>query len=192
MLVAIGIVSVLALSLFNEDDTGRTEVPQNSYDFYIADFEKNILEDPEYLELNRYISYKEGATTTTITDGDYEYYGPVVAFFAEYIDSVIRADVDRYNSFFAPEYIKKNGKKDVFTMQQLYNIGLEYLGSDHITVDGASHVSHTVALEYMIRQNNGSFRNDMGSDATRTQIITLVERGADLQIYSVTTYAIAN
>ncbi len=192
ILTLIGAVSAVALALPDSKQEERQELPQYSYDFHVADFDRDILKDAEYLELNRYIAYTEGATTVLITDGDYEYYGPVVEFFAEYIDAVIHGDHVKYNSFFSDEYIAESGEKADFTMQQLYDINLIYYGNGNVEIDGERVASCEVALDYMIRQNNGSFRNDMGSDAIRRQFITLIEREGALEIYSVRTPVYAN
>ena len=192
ILVAFAICTAVILSLIDGADDRKEQVPKYSYDFFVPDFNKNIFADEGYLELNRYISYTEGATTTLIDDEDYAFYGPVVEFFAKYIDSVIQGDHERYNSFFSKEYIDANGKKDVFTMQQLYNIEIEYLGLRTIELDGKEYSLHEVALEYMIRQNNGTFRNDMGSDAIRRRAFQVIDRNGKLEILNMTTFYYAD
>ena len=139
IMLAFGVISSLFLYFIDLDVNKKEKSLQTDFDFHFADFDKNIFEDKEYLELNRDIAYKEGATTILITDGEYEKYGPVVAFFAEYIDSIIRGDHERYNTFFAEEYLDAHGKKDVFTMQQLYNIKLEYLMAREMELDGETY-----------------------------------------------------
>ena len=192
IMLAFGVISSLFLYFIDLDVNKKEKSLQTDFDFHFADFDKNIFEDKEYLELNRDIAYKEGATTILITDGEYEKYGPVVAFFAEYIDSIIRGDHERYNTFFAEEYLDAHGKKDVFTMQQLYNIKLEYLMAREMELDGETYLMYDVELEYMIRKNNGTFRNDMGSDAIRTQHIQLIDRDGKLEILTLFSFTIAH
>ncbi len=191
ILLAVGVLSALLLHFVDFDGDKREEIPQNSIDFYFVDYDKNIFEDEEYMELNRDIAYTEGATTMLITDGDYEKYGPVVEFFAELIDSIIHGDHERYNTFFAEEYLEANGKKDMFTMQQLYNIEVKYLGVRELKQDGFTYLLHEVDLEYMIRHNNGTFRNDMGSDAIRRQRFGVIERDGELEIFTLNTFVYA-
>ena len=190
IMLAFGVISSLFLYFIDLDGNKKEKSLQTDFDFHFADFDKNIFEDKEYLELNRDIAYKEGATTILITDGEYEKYGPIVAFFAEYIDSIIRGDHERYNTFFAEEYLDAHGKKDVFTMQQLYNIKLEYLMAREMELDGETYLMYDVELEYMIRKNNGTFRNDMGSDAIRTQHIQLIDRDGKLEILTLFSFTI--
>ena len=41
--------------------------------------------------------------------------------------------------------------------------------------DKDNYTKYNYRLEYMIRQNNGTFRTDVGSDATLVQYITVSE-----------------
>ena len=192
VLSALGAVSLLILKFVDFDGNKRAEVPQGSYDFYVADFNKDIFKDKGYTELSRDLFYTDGATTVIVEEEDFDKYDPIVRFFAEYIDAVIRGDSETYNSFFSKEFIDANGEKGPFTMQQLYNIRLENLGKRETETDGVKYRVYEVSLEYMIRQNNGSFRNDMGSDAIRRQLFRVIERNGKLEILSVSTFYLAD
>lgn len=192
ILAAVGGISLLLLKFVDFDGGKRTEVPQNSYDFYVADFDYDIFGDGEYMELSRELFYTEGATTVMVSEDDLGEYDPIVGFFARYTDTVIRGDYKAYNTFFAKEFIDANGEKGPFTMQQLYNIRLEYLGTREAELDGVRYPAYETSLEYMIRRNNGSFRNDMGSDAARPQRFLVIERDGKLEILSVSTSFLAN
>ncbi len=192
ILAAVGGISLLLLKFVDFDGGKRTEVPQNSYDFYVADFDYDIFGDSDYMELSRELFYTDGATTVMVNEDDLDEYHPIVGFFARYTDTVIRGDHKAYNAFFAKEFIEANGEKGTFTMQQLYNLRLEYLGSREVELDGAVYPAYDVSLEYMIRRNNGSFRNDMGSDAARPQRFLVIERNGKLEILSVSTSYLAN
>ena len=43
-------------------------------------------------------------------------------------------------------------------------------------------------VEYMIRQNNGTFRTDVGSDAIRKQGVVMTDREGELLIDAISSY----
>ena len=56
---------------------------------YEPDWDSNILEDPEYLDKNRYITYVDGGLSITIVDEDYSDYGEPVELLANYLNALI-------------------------------------------------------------------------------------------------------
>jgi hypothetical protein len=87
------------------------------------------------------------------------------------------------NQLFSKEYVEAGGKTKMdFTMQQLYNIRITYITSSSETIDGFTTESYDYWLEYMIRKNNGTFRNDMGSDCIKKEYVRVTDRNGILGI----------
>ncbi len=159
-----------------DKETYQKDKPQ--YNFYPANEEENIFEDEAYMELERDISYRFGPQTITIQDGNFEKYGPDLVFFSKYFDTVIRGDGEAYNKLFSASYFEKNEKKDDFTMQQLYDITVEKLNETK-TENG---MEYDYYVSYRIRRNNGTFRNDVDSDAIKRQLFHLVPEDGKIKI----------
>lgn len=146
------------------------------YDFAEEWLSADIYSDEAYMELDRAIYYKtiDGyELTVPITDDQYIHQSDEVQLLVDFVKAAIAGDEDAYNACFSPEYIAKSGAVAPFTMQKLYNI----LITDYRTASTvpAGYVSARVyGLRYMIKDNNGSLRRDIGSDAEREQYISVV------------------
>ena len=78
LLVVLALLNTLDFEkIFNDMFDKGVETPTYNYFFYEPDYETNILDDPEYLELDRTISYTEGAVTYKATDLD-KFFGTAV------------------------------------------------------------------------------------------------------------------
>lgn len=139
------------------------------------DYDFDIFTDEAYLDLDRSLHFSDdGGTSTAILTDDNSYNSAhrTARFFREYFSSVIMGDSDKYNSLFTDAYIKKNGAKDRFTMQMIYDmeaILLRYEDCD----DGTT--LYEFEVRYAIRRNNGTFRDDLDSGVTRPQLYVLSE-----------------
>ena len=189
LLCAFLIVSYSAIGLLEALRAQEDEDYTTSYIFYPSDYEKDIFSDPEYLDLNRYITVVDGPLAITVTDGDFLSHGEVVVFLAEkYIDSIIKGDAERYNSCFSEKYYENNKPLEQFTMQQLYNITLTLEDTEKIENGDEEYMLYGYRVEYMIHCNNGSFRYDMHSDSFRPQYLVISDRGGEYLIDQVITF----
>ena len=154
-----------------QDDTGTRE----PIFFFNPDYDFDIFTDEAYLDLDRSLHFSDdGGTSTAILtdDNSYNSVHRTARFFKEYFDSVIMGDYEKYNSLFTDEYLKKNGAKDRFTMQMIYNMEAVLLRSeDHD--DGTT--LYEFEVRYAIRRNNGTFRDDLDSGVTRPQLYVIRE-----------------
>lgn len=183
------IVSYSALSLMETFMVQKNEDYSSSYIFYPSDYGKDIFSDPEYLDLNRYITVVDGPISVTVTDGDYLSHGEVVAFLAEkYIDSIIKGDAETYNSCFSEKYYQNNEPLERFTMQQLHNITLTLEDTGKIEDGEGEYMLYGYRVEYMIHCNNGSFRYDLHSDSIRPQYLVISDRTGEYLIDQVITF----
>lgn len=179
-------VGYAAMQLIDFDSLGAvssTEKHPNTIIFFTPNYDEDIYEDAVYLGLDRniYIYDASVGLKESLEPEDYEVYGESVQLMADFVNSIIAGDVERYNSFFADdEYYKES-----FTKQKLYNIVITTYGSEEITDGDETWTQYEFALEYMIRQNNGTLRLDLESDACRAQYITVSDRSGELLITSI-------
>jgi len=159
----------------------KTEAPSNtsmysdkivSYTFYPTDYNLDVTADEVYMGLDRYVYFKNGNETIAITDGDYAAYNPAVEFFGTYFETVIAGDAETYNTFFSDLYYETNKPYVQFAPQMLYDIRIEMLSNDPQN-DGT--VLYAFNVEYKIHRNDGTFRNDIDSDAAKKLYFELYE-----------------
>ena len=135
--------------------------------------------------LNRYLYYTNGPETIAVTDGDYAQYGATVAFFGQYFETVIAGDTDTYNTYFTEHYYETNAPHERFAPQMLYNLNVtklwEELEDDTVT-------RYAFDVTYMIHRNDGTFRNDIDSDSSKTLYFELVEENDVVKIDRITYY----
>ena len=160
-----------------------------TYLFYEADYEKNILEDENYLELDRTVRFTnpDNGITYAIENGNMDEVPTImheyVGLICDFVEYAILGDSEQLNKLFSQEYIDAGGKTKLdFTMQQLYNIKITYVTYSSEIVEGITVESYDYWLEYMIRQNNGTFRNDMESDCIKKEYIRVTNRDGVLGI----------
>ena len=160
--------------------------------FYPADYEEDITTDLEYMGLIRDISlkYSNSDLTISLSPDDYDAHGEIVFFMTELINSIIDGDVKKYNESFSPEYFKDSLPKKSFTPQKLYG-GSDTLGIRitivseeelHDPQTGIVYNKYQTKLEYMIFKNNGTFRDDVGSDGMRPVHYTVSNKSGKLLI----------
>ena len=150
----------------------KNETPKNHDVFlYEPDYDEDIFENTEYMSLDRFITYTDGAVTVrAVDDDDLKSAGKYAVFFGEYFDAVINGDAEKYVSFFTEKYNDKNGRKSKFTMQKIYGIDIRKLSE---TEDGELRTA-VFEVRYAIFENNGTFRDDVASDTVRPQIYEII------------------
>lgn len=140
--------------------------------FYPVDFDIDITADNTYMGLNRYVHYTKGAETHGITDGNYAKYGPVVEFFGVYFSTIINGSTSTYNTYFTDNYYKTNTPYEPFPPQMLYDIHIEELSA---TENENKTITYAFDVSYKIHKNTGTFRNDIGSDASKVLYYELIQ-----------------
>ncbi len=193
IIIAMLIITVIGIVCMNEDDNTQQEfissyvyeyeVEHPSYIFYTPDYSADITQDEDYLKQIPYIYYTSGGITECITDENYSDYGPLVEFFGKYFDSLKSGDTDTYMSLHSDRYFSNNFKPYQISPQRLYNINIELIATaitddpDYGEVEKA-----IIKTSYMIMKNDGTFRNDIGSDASRIQYLEVVHKNNDIFI----------
>lgn len=176
------ILIFFGVSRFISNSRGGDETQPNNYRFDYANYDENIFLDKEYMSYDRSIYYTGVNTYMTVTidrkhmDDVSEIYREPVLFLMDYIDAMINGDVTEYNACHAPEYYTGGRKpKENFTMQKLYSITLISVDNWYDDSDSTAKRYYNIGIEYMIKNNNGTLRNDMGSDAIRRKYLTIKE-----------------
>ena len=142
-----------------------------SYVFYPTDFDLDVTKDEWYMGLNREIYYKSGPVSYAISPADAEA-SPVLGFVVKYFDTVIAGDTETYNTFFTENYYKSNKPYVQFAPQMIYNIEVE---ERSFVQNNDGTTTHGYYVTYMIYRNDGTFRNDIESDAAKTLYYELIE-----------------
>lgn len=193
------VVSVAGLFFLNTGDLSfnfgfpKKETEQTVYDgkgqhrlsLYDPDWESDIFENQAWLDKNRYITYTENGMSLTLVDNDYASCGKPVVMFGAYVDALMHGDAEEVNSFYTDSYFETHERFEKITMQKLYNIEVEYVSEKYDVFDGRNVVKYVYKFTYMIMENDGTFRNDLISDAMRPQYYTLIEDGDDIRISDV-------
>lgn len=162
----------------SDNDTSETTIRPL---LAIPNWDEDIYEDEEWLDQNRYITYIDGGVAVTITDGIYDGYGICVEFMALYFEALMQGNAEALCGFYADEYFASNYRWDEFTMQKVYDIKLERISA----FDSADKTAYVYKVSYKIMKNDGTFRNDVKSDAERPQFYTIVDNGREIKITDV-------
>ncbi len=183
------LVGILVVTLLGAVSFALTEMPQlfggnegkttsmysdeiKSYIFYPINEDLDVTKDRVYMELDRYVYFKTGRETMAITDGNYAKHGSVASFFGTYFEAVVAGDGETYNTFFTDNYYKSNKSLTDFPPQMLYDILVEQLS---LTENEDKTITYACNVSYKIHRNTGTFRNDIGSNASRTLYFELIE-----------------
>lgn len=194
ILALLALMFVLITVLENWLASKQNEQPihgtQQTIIFHTPNYDEDITKDSHYMGLDRQIYYADLSTGVTISlsEATYAEQGEAVEMLCHMIESIIAGDHETYNTFFSDDYLAREGEKDMFTAQKLYNITITLLSSEEITENGLTYDQYTFSLEYMICQNNGTFRTDIGSDASRKQAVVVTDRSGEMLIDVISGY----
>ncbi len=184
---AVGIISGVLLALepyaqkaFNE--TLGMYGSDGSYSYYKPDYNLDVTSVPEYMELNRLIYFKKGGERYAIDEDEKK--SPDIEFFFDYFDAAINGRYKEYNDMFTENYYKSNEPYISFAPQMIYDITIEKLSEKY--ENGRTNYAYNVT--YRIYKNNGTFRNDIGSDSAKTLYFVLVEENGEVKIDMINYY----
>lgn len=184
VLIFVDPAAISALLKKGDDPTLPMYSPEKqSYSFYKPNYELDVTSVPEYMDLDRYLYYSVGNDSVAITDGNYAKYGEAVEFFGEYFNTVISGDTDKYNTLFTDRYYETNEMHGLFAPQMIYGITVELL-SRNAKENGE--VTYAFNVSYKIYRNDGTFRNDIPSDASKTLYFELVSSNGRVKIDRIT------
>ena len=180
LLVAFLTVLILltpALLLLGSNDGGDDNGGRAEIEFADPLLSVDIYTDEDYMDLDRRIYYTlvDGyETTVPIPEGEEIHYSTEVRLLVRLINAAIAGDTDTYNACFSKEYIETSGEFAPFTMQKLYDISIVDYTYSAVAPSGYTSV-RVYGLRYKIKDNNGSLRDDIGSDGEIEQRVSVVK-----------------
>lgn len=176
-LVVFAVVAVPLISMLDKwDQAEKEEAVETRKDstiiFYEPDWELDIMKDPGYLSMNRTIYYSDAqyGLTEALDEKNKDDYGPAVQVLIRMIECIIAGDADGYNQLLSTNYLENHDPEPPFTMQQVYDIKLTKIKETNMT---AGYTQYEFEVEYRIRHNNGTFRNDIDEGESRKQYFVL-------------------
>ncbi len=187
MVIAIPLIQVIDGQL-NDNDESRPVVPDkpDSVIFYTPDYNADILKDKDYLDLDRSFRLKQGLSTTTIDPQKLNSYSPAVKVLYQLVNAVIAGDAETYNSLFSKRYFNDESNppaEDPFTMQRVYDIVITKIRERSVSdEESGKYIEYIYEVEYKINRNDGTYRTDIGHDASRSQYFQLTDRDGQVQI----------
>ncbi len=132
----------------------------------------DIMEYEEYLELDRRIFYnnESNGEKKDIPKNEYYMYGEEFEVACHVIETLISGDVDAYNGYMGRQELKRSW----FSQQQVYDIEITPYSEKLIERDNGTKYNECVfVVKYKIHENNGSYRNTVGSDQIRQQYFVI-------------------
>ena len=163
---------------------GKGEQEKAPITFYSLDDPWNSPDNPEYLEMDRrlFVHNPFEGTTYSVEESQLPEEDEVVSFFYYYFQAIMQGDVEAFHAMYASDYQGADGYElpETFSSQMVYDMTL------YPQTDGGTVVSYR--LDYRIYRNNGTLRNDVGSDTIRPLIFVLTEEEGELKIQSVIPY----
>lgn len=184
MIAALILMPVLDRAINGTEDEEATTVRYNTVIYFDPDYDYDIMQDQEYLGLDRYIYYKDIRTGETIIlmEDEIKNYGPAMVTLKAMIDAIIMGDHETYNALFSSNYFAVEGREPEppFTMQQVYDILITRVDVQDIASDElGNYTQYDYTVEYKIHKNNGTFRTDLGHDDSRKQYFVLSDSTGD-------------
>lgn len=156
------------------DPSELSETKEEGFDIFKYD---------EYLECNRVVMLKDrnSGVSQSIDDNTYKSQGEGVAIVYEMLQAIMAGDAEAYNSIVAESV----GHYEGFTQQQLYEMIITRESQETVQGNNGSYYEYVFTVEYKIRENNGSFKNNLPSDTSRPFTVVVNNSSGDMQIVSI-------
>lgn len=184
--------AITAIVNANSDDTA----PSRPIFFYMADWEKDVMKDEKYLALDRNVYFYDTRRNEKISISDEnsadvsQDYKAGVELLRKYVRYAINGNHTAMNKLFSDAYFAAGyDAKEAFTMQQIYDICITNIRLSATEENGKTYQSYEFWLEYRIRENNGTFRNDVGSDGAKPEMFIITDRNGDVKIDAIIPYS---
>ncbi len=186
-IVAIPLINLIDKRLNGEEESRPVKPDKpDSVIFFTPDYEVNILEDPDYLELDRSFRLTQGLSTTTIDTAKINSYSPAIKVLYELVNALIMGDAEAYNSLFSERYYQDEKNPPIeepFTMQRIYEIVIIKHRERSVTdEESGKYNEYIYEVEYKISRNDGTYRTDIGHDSARSQYFQLTDREGTVRI----------
>jgi hypothetical protein len=171
--VAIPLIRILDGLQNGENEEETKKLPPSSIIFATPDYEYDIMQDNDYLQLDRRIYHCGSGMTDVLTDKNISGYGAGAVVLRAYINAVIAGDADTLNTLFSENYFANHEAEPPFTMQRLYDIKLTKVSETLVAGEKGKYTQYEFEVEYKIRLNDGTYRTDIGHDESKKQYFVL-------------------
>jgi hypothetical protein len=179
VLLLIAAVIPLVTELFEDD---YDDVSYNPMAFYEVDYNFDVRNDVLYQKLNRNVKYNRYGNERVLSESNVNDISPSAVLFFNYFNCIINGNSESYPSFFT-EKCKNDEKFDLperFTTQGLYDMNVNFHSASRKEGEEDT-VLEIYEVSYRIFKNNGSFRNDILPDETRTLVFEIeIKNGSAL------------
>lgn len=152
--------------------------------FYPADYSVDPYADPKYMLQIRDVYFVEGNTGVLVTDETRDTIRNTASFFERYFKLAIEGKFEEFQELFDKSLY--NGLKipEKFTSQKIYDIEVEFYQEVSDSANEKVKYEYYI-VRYKIMYNNGTFRDDVGSDETRPLMYTIKKQGDTSQIIGI-------
>lgn len=192
VLVLLNLIPFDKLSDKVTETTAPPPVTVNPLFFKEPVYDEDFTLDSDYMDLDRRLNFTSLTGETFSVMDDAELYGDVCALFEQFRTAVTEGDCDAYNDLFTDEYIEKKGSAS-FAPQKLYNLRVAMLSSQLLSEGDSNglYQGATVSyckVEYCIKDNNGTFRNDFYRNGdSKAQIFEILDYKGKIKISQIST-----
>lgn len=158
--VAVILVSVLLIVKALQEKNSAFSLPDS---YFYPTHQGDIFEYDDYLQKRPDVIFfcedpdGIGRTTDNLEDFPRE-----ALYLRDFLQIMMRADIDAYNNCFNEIYYKNHQKQVAFSQQMIYEAEIRY-ASEEETANGERTVIYYLC--YKLYENDGSLRRDVGSDA---------------------------
>ena len=183
--VLVFITAALLFLLRDEDEKKPYVPPRADAEFAPIDWSGDVWSDQQYIdEYDRDVYYRDASSILhLLSDDDYERCGDEAAFIYEVLTCIREGDANGYNAALSEYYKSAVGTKASFTEQKLYDVRYEI---DRYVDGGEAGILTSYYVYFRIKNNNGTFRDDVGSDELRRMTYYLRETDLGWEIYTIT------
>ncbi|MBQ3866526.1 MAG: hypothetical protein II776_06460 [Clostridia bacterium] len=140
--------------------------------YYPADYDADIMQNRVYLSYDRDLYFGSQAEERQYHyETDRASASPEAAFFLDYFKALMEGDEEGITRFFVPGYFSE---KPHFTMQMIHDMRVLFHSRSTDEIGGETREIYNFTVRYEIFQNNGTWRQGVGSNDARPQIYQLI------------------
>lgn len=183
LLVVIAAVTALLGGISEKDEKGTVGTVHPSELDITKEEGFDIMEYDEYLALDRRIFAEENGVRVSVESyEEAKKRGAGFVVIYEMLEAVRSGDAYTHNSLMGDDELEKRD----FTQQQIYAISVTTERAGTVTdKNGKQYNEYRFIVEYKIHENNGTYRNDIGSDASRKLRYVVNDSTGELLVMSV-------
>ena len=142
----------------------------------------DIMEYEEYLRYDRNIYLRDNGVEVSISESDSTNHGDGFAVMYQVIRAINEGDSRTYNALMGDKKLHKPG----FTQQQIYGIQIQtYSKKTMVGKNNLEYIEYVYKVKYKIHENNGTYRNDVLSDASRDQYFVINDSSGEMLVMDI-------